>query len=408
MNDSLSPPPGELPELPQEKEEHDDKEEPSQSSSERKKSTDEDLLKINLEENERLDDDNSAEKNTPWKEVKAKSSSERSRRRGSRDKSQERRHSSKSRSRRSRSTDDRRRRDERGDIADAPQSEVRKFGLSQAEGDWKKLRDWTLAYRDYLYKYTAFRTFMRSKDATEEEKFRSIESLISQLFLVDNFADFNKFLNGETITNEDVRIRKGTIPNLRQGSVEWSFVTSFSDKAEGKKKMFINFSNFLVCIRPYCESLFVMMKTMMEADVKHTTVLFYTEDNKERAEPLYKADTYKDMGEKSDEEKKAELLLTVGIAKVYYAIRQNKRVKSPPNTGLYCKNKAYTEAWTTEVSETLDGGVNRACGQLLKNQYIAKKEWPLRAALLFQDDIRRARGAAPSSVERFDPWQKRQ
>ena len=156
---------------------------------------------------------NSAEKNAPWEKVKVKNSSERSRRRDSRDKSQERRHSSKSRSRRSRSTDDRRRRDSRGDIADAPQSEVRKFSLSQAEGDWKKLKDWTMTYRDYLYHYTAFRTFMRSKDATEEEKFQSIESLISQLFLVDTFTDFNKFLKGETITNEDVRIKKGTIPN---------------------------------------------------------------------------------------------------------------------------------------------------------------------------------------------------
>ena len=171
--------------------------------------------------------------------------------------------------------------------------------------------------------------------------------------------------------------------------------------------MFINFSNFLVCIRPHCESLFAMCKTMMEADVKHTTVLFYTEDNKERAGPLYKADTNKDVDEKSDEEKKAELLLVVGLSKVYYALRQKKRVKSPPNTGLYCKNKPYTEAWAAEVSDTLDGGVNRPCGQLMKNQYIARKEWPLRAALLFQDDIRRARGAPPSA-ERFNPWQKGQ
>merc|ERR1719342_1130938 len=117
-----------------------------------------------------------------------------------------------------------------------------------------------MKYRDYLYDHTAFRTFMRSKDATEEEKFQSIERLINQLFLVDNFSDFDKFLKGETITNEDVRIRKGTIPNLRQDSVEWSFVTSF----------------------------------------------------------FYKADTNKDVDEKSDEEKKAELLLVVGLSKVYY------------------------------------------------------------------------------------------
>ena len=287
---------------------------------------------------------------------------------------------------------------------------MRRFSLSQAEGDWKKLKDWTTTYRDYLYHYTAFRTFMRSKDATEEEKFESIESLISQLFLVDTFTDFNKFLKGETITNEDVRIKKGTIPNLRQGSVEWDFVTSFSDRAEGKKKMFINFSNFLVCLRPYCESLFIMMKTMMESDVKHATVLFYTEDNKERAGPLYKADGFKDMDEKSVEEKKAELLLTVGLAKVYYSIKQDKRVRSPSDTGLCCKNKAFTEAWASEITNTLDGGVNRPCGQLIKSQYIAKKEFPLRAALLFQDDIRRARDsrAAPSSAQLFNPWQKRQ
>ena len=404
VNNSLSPPPGELPDL---KPENDDKKEPSQSSGARKKSTDEDELKINLEENERLDDDNSAEKNAPWKEVKARNGSERSRRRNSRDRSHERRHSSKSRSRRSRSPDDRRRRDSRGDIPDAPQSEVRRFTLAQAEGDWEKLRKWFMKYRDYLYDHTAFRTFMRSRDATEEEKFQSIERLISQLFLVDNFSDFDKFLKGEKITNEDVRIRKGTIPNLRQDSVEWSFVTSFSDKAEGKKKMFINFSNFLVCIRPHCESLFAMCKTMMEADIKHTTVLFYTEDNKERAGPLYKADTNKDVDEKSDEEKKAELLLVVGLSKVYYALRQKKRVKSPPNTGLYCKNKPYTETWATEVSETLDGGVNRPCGQLMRNQYIARKEWPLKAAVTFQDEIRRARGDLPSA-ERFNPWQKGQ
>merc|ERR1712147_142372 len=97
--------------------------------------------------------------------------------------------------------------------------------------------------------------------------------------------------------------------NLRQDSVEWSFVTSFSDKAEGKKKMFINFSNFLVCIRPHCESLFVMCKTMIEADVKHTTGLFYTEDNKERAGPLYKADTYKDVDEKCGRRLKSGHLL---------------------------------------------------------------------------------------------------
>ena len=231
--------------------------------------------------------------------------------------------------------------------------------------------------------------------------------------MVDTFADLSKFLKGENIINKDVRIKKGTIPNLREGSVEWNFVTSFSDRVEAKnKKMFINFSNFIVCLRPYCESLFIMMKTMMESpDIKHATVLFYTDDNKERAGPLYKADGFKDMDEKSVEEKKAELLLTVGLAKVYYSIKQDKRVKSPSDTGLYCKNKAFTEAWASEITNTLDGGVNRPCGQLIRSQYIAKKEFPLRAALLFQDDIRRARDSRtgpPSSAQLFNPWQKKQ
>ena len=124
VNNSLSPSPGEVPDLSQEKAEHDDKEEASQSSGERKKSTDEDELEIDLGENERFDENNSAEKNAPWEKVKVKNSSERSRRRDSRDKSQERRHSSKSRSRRSHSRDERQRRSSRGDIADAPQSEV--------------------------------------------------------------------------------------------------------------------------------------------------------------------------------------------------------------------------------------------------------------------------------------------
>ena len=88
----------------------------------------------------------------------------------------------------------------------------------------------------------------------------------------------------------------------------------------------------------------------------------------------------------------------------------SKRVKSPSDTGLYCKNKAFTEAWASEITNTLDGGVNRPCGQLIRSQYIAKKEFPLRAALLFQDDIRRARDSrtAPSSAQLFNPWQKKQ
>ena len=282
--------------------------------------------------------------------------------------------------------------------------------MSQAESDWKKLKEWSTMYRDYLYQHTPFRTFMRSRDSTEEEKFESIDSLISQLFLVDNFKDFNKFLRGEHITNEDVRIKKGTIPNLRQGSVEWDFVTSFSKRADEKKKMFINFSNFIVCLRPYCESLFIMMKTMMESpDVKHATVLFYTEDKERVTGQLYKTDSFKDMDEKSVEEKKAELILTIGLAKVYYSLKQDKRVKSPSDTGLYCKSKAFTEAWASEITSTLDGGVNRPCGQLIRSQYIAKDEFPMRAALLFQEDIRRAREsrAAPSSAQLFNPWQKK-
>ena len=124
MNNSLSSSPGEVPDVPQEKAEHDDKEEESKSSGERKKSTDEDELEIDLGENERFDENNSAERNAPWKKVEGKNSSERSRRKDSRGKSQERRHSSKSRSRRSHSRDERQRRSSRGDIADAPQSEV--------------------------------------------------------------------------------------------------------------------------------------------------------------------------------------------------------------------------------------------------------------------------------------------
>ena len=302
----------------------------------------------------------------------------------------------------------------KGDILDAPQSEVRRFTLNHAESDWKKLKDWNMMYRDYLHHYTNFKNFMRSKDATEEEKFESIEAMLSQLFLVDTFADLSKFLKGENIINKDVRIKKGTIPNLREGSVEWNFVTSFSDRVEAKnKKMFINFSNFIVCIRPYCESLFTMMKTMMESpDIKHATVLFYTEDNKERTEPLYKNDDSKDnKDEKSVEEKKAELLLTLGLAKVFYALKQDKRVKSPSGTGLYCKSKAFTETWAREVTDSLDGGVNRPCGQMIKSQYIAQKEFPLRAALLFQDAIRRARDSRtgpPPAAKLFNPWQKRQ
>ena len=114
--------------------------------------------------------------------------------------------------------------------------------MSQAESDWKKLKEWSTMYRDYLYQHTPFRTFMRSRDSTEEEKFESIDSLISQLFLVDNFKDFNK---------------------------------------------------------------------------------------------------------------------------VYYSLKQDKRVKSPSDTGLYCKSKAFTEAWASEITSTLDGGVNRPCGQLI-------------------------------------------
>ena len=125
-----------------------------------------------------------------------------------------------------------------------------------------------------------------------------------------------------------------------------------------------------------------------------------------------KADESKDnIDEKSVEEKKAELLLTVGLAKVFYSLKQDKLVKSPSGTGLYCKNKAFTEAWAREVTDSLDGGVNRPCGQMIKSQYIAKKEFPLRAALLFQDDIRRARdsrtGPSPSA-QLFNPWQKKQ
>ena len=127
VNNSLSSSPGEVPDLQQEKAEHnesEDKEEVPKGSGERKKSTDEDELEIDLGENERFDENNSAEKNAPWEKVKVKNSSERSRRRDSRDKSQEKRHSSKSRSRRSHSRDERQRRSSRGDIADAPQSEV--------------------------------------------------------------------------------------------------------------------------------------------------------------------------------------------------------------------------------------------------------------------------------------------
>ena len=74
--------------------------------------------------------------------------------------------------------------------------------MSQAESDWKKLKEWSTMYRDYLYQHTPFRTFMRSRDSTEEEKFESIDSLISQLFLVDNFKDFKRSTTPSNRTRE--------------------------------------------------------------------------------------------------------------------------------------------------------------------------------------------------------------
>ena len=151
-----------------------------------------------------------------------------------------------------------------------------------------------------------------------------------------------------------------------------------------------------------------MTKTMMESpDVRHATLLFYTDDKERVSGQLYKADSFKDVDEKSVEEKKAELCLTLALAKVYYSLKQDKRVTSPSDTRLYCKNKAFTEAWANEITRTLDGGVNRPCGQLLRSQYIAREDFPMRAAMMFQGDIRRAKESrAAPSAQLFNPWQK--
>ena len=119
---------------------------------------------------------------------------------------------------------------------------------------------------------------MRNKNSSENEKFQKIEAMVNELFKCDTFRDLHKFLKGDKNTNDQVCIHKGTIPNFRSGSTEWKFVTSFPKHADDKK-MFTNFSNFVVCLRPYCEGLYQVIKTMMEhPDYRYATQLFYTDD----------------------------------------------------------------------------------------------------------------------------------
>ena len=120
---------------------------------------------------------------------------------------------------------------------------------------------------------------------------------------------------------------------------------------------------------------------------------------------LYKSDNSKDGEEKSLEEKKAELCLTLSLAKIHFALKQDKRTSSTGSVKVSCVSKPHTMEWADELLETLDREVNRPCSQMLKNLYIAEKEIPIKAAKAFQSSIQQAKESRmASSVSLFDPW----